>query len=331
MQPSSSSSSWMPSNNSNTTTSNSNFWSNGGFRKRKAAASDLDEKTNQKMFVTEEKMLKEMQTLSLDLASLNNNNNNIPNTTPQIIPEPIDEEIKSNDEDSSDEEQEKNTQETRVELHKLLKDSLKNDDLQDSLISKLCEIERRKFTMQLVPYMPIHPAQLSNDTATKQDEDEEEEEERIIENPSPVIFEELKNDDGDHLFKMPSLPTLYTVEEPSDNITKRACAMKRSYSQSNQCNGSLSVTELKHNTNDQSSIHPSQSGYFVVEPTATPLNQTLSNTSSSSLSSSGPSIRITEFLDNPSTNNEFTNTLDDDDIDMQSVASSDTGDKMDDD
>ncbi|CAF1516294.1 unnamed protein product [Adineta steineri] len=85
MQPSSSSSSWMPSNNSNTTTSNSNFWSNGGFRKRKAAASDLDEKTNQKMFVTEEKMLKEMQTLSLDLAGLNNNNN-IPNTTPQIIP-----------------------------------------------------------------------------------------------------------------------------------------------------------------------------------------------------------------------------------------------------
>ncbi|CAF4926022.1 unnamed protein product [Rotaria sp. Silwood1] len=67
------SSSGMTSNNSNLNTNNSNFWSNGGFRKRKAAASDLDEKTNQKMFVTEEKMLKEMQTLSLDLISPDNN------------------------------------------------------------------------------------------------------------------------------------------------------------------------------------------------------------------------------------------------------------------
>jgi hypothetical protein len=47
-----------------------------------------------------------------------------------------------NEEDSSDSENEKNFQETRFELHKLLRDSLKNDDLQDSLISKLCEIER---------------------------------------------------------------------------------------------------------------------------------------------------------------------------------------------
>jgi len=47
-----------------------------------------------------------------------------------------------NEEDSSDNENEKNNQETRFELHKLLKDSLKNDDLHDSLISKLCEIER---------------------------------------------------------------------------------------------------------------------------------------------------------------------------------------------
>ncbi len=62
------------------------------------------------------------------------------------------------------------------------------------------------------------------------------------------------------------------------------------------------------------------------------MSQTSSTTSSSSLSSNGPSIRITEFIDNPITNNEFTSTVDDDDdIDMQSVASSDTGDKMDDD
>jgi hypothetical protein len=51
----------------------------------------------------------------------------------------------------------------------------------------------------------------------------------------------------------------------------------------------------------------------------------------SSLSSGGSSVRITEFIENPTINNEFTSTLDDDDIDMQSVASSDAGDKMDDD
>jgi hypothetical protein len=36
------------------------------------------------MFITEEKMVKEMQTLSLELAALNNNNNNIPSPTPEI-------------------------------------------------------------------------------------------------------------------------------------------------------------------------------------------------------------------------------------------------------
>jgi hypothetical protein len=49
------------------------------------------------------------------------------------------------------------------------------------------------------------------------------------------------------------------------------------------------------------------------------------------MSSGGPSIRITEFIEHPTSNDEFTSILDDDDIDMQSVASSDTGDKMDDD
>ena len=61
---------------------------------------------------------------------------------------------------------------------------------------------------------------------------------------------------------------------------------------------------------------------------------TASNGSSSSLSSGGPSVRITELLDNPTDTVEFTSSFnddDDDDIDMQSVTSSDTGDKMDDD
>lgn len=47
--------------------------------------------------------------------------------------------------------------------------------------------------------------------------------------------------------------------------------------------------------------------------------------------SDGLSLRISEIVENPTPNNEFSSAADDDDIDMQSVASSDTGDKMDDD
>jgi hypothetical protein len=84
-------------------------------------------------------MVKEMQTLSLDLTALNNNN------TPNSTPEPIIEEISSpkiEEADSSDDEKDKNYKETRFELHKLLRERLKDDDLQDNLIVKLCENER---------------------------------------------------------------------------------------------------------------------------------------------------------------------------------------------
>lgn len=111
------------------------------------------------------------------------------------------------------------------------------------------------------------------------------------------------------------------------------------------------MTELKPDGKDYSSISSSQSAYFIVEPTTAPyvilthnfyhtfesiifsLYNTSSSNSSSSLSTNGPSIRITEFNENSPLNSELSNTLDDDDddIDMQSVASSDTGDKMDDD
>lgn len=86
------------------------------------------------MFVTEEKMVKDMQTLSLELAALNN--------TPISTPEPIITETKSDDDEDSENERDNNDNETRIELHKLLKEQLKHDDLQDSLINKLCEIER---------------------------------------------------------------------------------------------------------------------------------------------------------------------------------------------
>lgn len=130
-------------------TNNGNFWSNGAFRKRKAGATDLEEQyenrdsfffcsvfeqisfvlfiisVNQKMFVTEEKMVKEMQTLSLELQAMNNVQ---AETKP---PEPMSNEII-----------EEKKQEPHIEIHDLFKDTFKNDDLQDSFIAKLCEMER---------------------------------------------------------------------------------------------------------------------------------------------------------------------------------------------
>jgi hypothetical protein len=289
----------------NLSTNNSNLWLNGGSRKRKVAVTDLDEKPNQKMFVTEEKMVKEMQTLSLELTALNHVNT-APNPTSTI-----EEDLSIDDEEDNHEKKE-----THIEMHQLLKDRLKNDDLQDNLLTKLCENERKKLSMQIVPYMPIHPAQLNNDNTTTTDDENQ-----------------VSNDTDDHLFKIPSIPTPYTVEEPCDSAIKRGSTMKRSFSQSDQYNTNLSVTELKLDGNDYLNNHQSQSAYFIVEPTTTNLSQTTSSSSNSSLSSGGPSLRITEFIENPTSNTEFTSTLNDDydDIDMQSVASSDAGDKMDDD
>ncbi|CAF3658603.1 unnamed protein product [Rotaria socialis] len=328
---------WVTTSNSNVNTNNSSFWSNGGYRKRKAAATDLDEKVNQKMFVTEEKMVKEMRTLSLDL--LPPDTNNVQVSADDFVESIVDDVQTNNrddddDDDDDDDEKEKCSEETRFELHKLLKESLKNDDLQDSLISKLWEIERKKLTMQLVPYMPIHPAQLHNENVTTDNKTKEPDEEKMIENQfsSSVIYDEEIKNDG-HLFKIPSIPTLYTVEEPPcDGVLKRNPTMKRSYSQSNQQNSSLSVTELRPGVDDFSTIAQSQSPYFIVEPSSNALSES-PNLSSSSLLSDGPSIRISEVADNPPSNNELSSVIDDnvdDDIDMQSVASSDTGDKMDD-
>lgn len=77
--------------------------------------------------------------------------------------------------------------------------------------------------MQIVPYVPVHPAQLKNNN-TNTDKDEE-----GIENPisSPILSDDIKNENDEFLFKIPSAPTPYTVEEPCDNITKRGATMKR--------------------------------------------------------------------------------------------------------
>jgi hypothetical protein len=58
--------------------------------------------------------------------------------------------------------------------------------------------------MQIVPYMPIHPSQLGKD--------------------SPVIDDKTEDES---LFKIPSIPTPYTVEEPCDSAIKRPPTMKR--------------------------------------------------------------------------------------------------------
>jgi len=78
------------------------------------------------MFLTDEKLITNMQTLSLDL-SVNNNNKTS---------------ISQKDEDKKNETNNSSLQETKFELHKLLKDNLRKDDLQDGLINKLCDFER---------------------------------------------------------------------------------------------------------------------------------------------------------------------------------------------
>ena len=69
--------------------------------------------------------------------------------------------------------------------------------------------------MQIVPYMPIHPSQLNKDKPTTDNKTKAED------------VDESSVTSGEHLFKIPSVPTAYTVEEPCDSTIKRPPAMKR--------------------------------------------------------------------------------------------------------
>lgn len=69
--------------------------------------------------------------------------------------------------------------------------------------------------MQIVPYMPIHPAQLSI---------HHEEEEQEADSSSPIPTDPKSEDD---LFKKPFPPPPYIVEEPPENLVKRTTRMKR--------------------------------------------------------------------------------------------------------
>ena len=74
---------------------------------------------------------------------------------------------------------------------------------------------------QIVPYIPIHPAQLTTDSVTNAKEETTDQDE-----PSPTVVSPESNFD-DNIFKIPSVPTPYTVEEPCDNVNKRNSTMKR--------------------------------------------------------------------------------------------------------
>ena len=71
---------------------------------------------------------------------------------------------------------------------------------------------RKKLSLQLVPYIPVHPAQLKSNIKTS------DEKKSLSTRP---------NQADDHVFKKPSPPTPYIVEEPSDINHKRSLRMKR--------------------------------------------------------------------------------------------------------
>jgi hypothetical protein len=78
--------------------------------------------------------------------------------------------------------------------------------------------------MQIVPYVPIHPAQLFTNTTTTTTDDEEAAEKS---SSSSVVSEEIAVLNDGQLFKIPPIPTAYTVEEPTEGAIKRGPAMKR--------------------------------------------------------------------------------------------------------
>jgi hypothetical protein len=72
--------------------------------------------------------------------------------------------------------------------------------------------------MQIVPYMPIHPAQLNNNNNNNNSTIDEKKQENQ---------NKIKKENDDYLFKKPFIPTPYTVEEPCENLMKRTPRMKR--------------------------------------------------------------------------------------------------------
>ncbi|CAF2120818.1 unnamed protein product [Rotaria magnacalcarata] len=307
----------MTSNSLNIPTNSSNFWSNRGYRKRKIDVIDCEEQSQHKIFFTEEKLIENMQLLSLDLSenkSISNSDNSKTDGEKSI---------NQNEPDNLSE------KETRVEIHKIFKNNLMRDNLQDSLINKLCDYERKKMSMQIVPYMPIYSIQSNNNNNKSNTNMDEQEKKQENQNLSSGKVKETE----DRVFKRPLPPTSYTVEEPPENTTKRIPKMKRSYSQSMRCNSNLSVVELKPERNDYSFQH-SQTDYFVVEPcTPVALDSTSSCLKSTSQTNQS-SIQISEYFDfsspSASANSPFPS-FNGNSFNMESIILTDIDDKMDDD
>ncbi|CAF0851646.1 unnamed protein product [Adineta ricciae] len=294
------STSLMTSDNLNYSQNTSQLWPNGNTRKRKVDASYLDD-NQRKIFVTEEKLIENMRTLSLQI-SVNN--------------QPIDEDQK--DEFDQNETDHVLDVDTKYELHTFVKDTLRKDEFQDEFIHKMYDLERKRFSMQIVPYMPIHPAQLSTTDETVKKEEKKKEPEI-----SKMIPPKASDD---HVFKKPLLPLPYTVEEPFENTSKRTLRMKRSYSQAVRYNNNLTVVELKNDCND-SPIRTSQSDYFILEPSTPVVNESSANHSQVSLSTIRPAVYITEYFDFSPSNGSN----DDGTVDMQSSLIFHACDQMDDD
>ena len=79
--------------------------------------------------------------------------------------------------------------------------------------------------MQLVPYMPIHPAQLNKDVLVTPELPSNDDDDELIEIATSSAA--LADVDREHVFKRPTIPTPYTVEEPNDSPTNRCPTMKR--------------------------------------------------------------------------------------------------------
>lgn len=227
-------------------------------RKRKIDENDFTDETKHKMLLTEEKLIKNLQTLSLDFPE----NKSTIDYNESIID---DEEVKD----------------TSIEFHLLLKDNIKRNDVQDEFIRRLYNLERKKFSLQLVPYMPVHPAQLKSN---KQSDEQK---------SSSPIASTLPNQTDDHLFKKPFLPTPYTVEEPCDTSHKRTSRMKRSYSQSIRSNSNISIVELRDDIPISTS---SSSDYLIFEPhTPSVCESSNDHHNKSIFSLDRPTICITEY------------------------------------
>ncbi|UJR30886.1 hypothetical protein I4U23_018397 [Adineta vaga] len=211
----------------------------------------------------------------------------------------------------------RSSMETQYELHRLFKDNLKKDDFQGEFFNKMYDLERRRFSMQIVPYMPIHPTQLNNTSVVMKSEEQKDEKETL--KPIETIEIKTKKND-DHLFKKPFLPLPYTVEEPCDTTNRRPLRMKRSYSQSVRYNNNLTVVELQND----SPLRFSQSDCFILEPSTPVLDESSTNHIHASFLVNKPSVQITEYFDFPLTNSF------DDSVDVHSSLSFDACDPMDD-